>query len=309
VGFQLKGWMMVVLAALGAAGIYGLLVWNRAYSDPALVELLGRLPEKDALTVHVDLASVRASGLASLLEGSAVEEELEYRRFVTETGFDWKTDLDAVTATRHKSEWYFFVRGRFDMDKLRNYALSRGGTCKNGFCDAPGATLGRRVSFYPLSSRVLALASSEAANAVFNIYRKPRELTWPGGIPEGSIWVSLNGSFLAGDPALPAGGRLFGKVLSETERATFGITGGLDGLALTMRAYSRSDADAVNVKTQLEGVTTEFRKYFDRIGQQAQTDDLSGLLLAGQFETAGREVRGRWPVSTALLKKLTAGEL
>jgi hypothetical protein len=301
--------MMVVLAALGAAGIYGLLVWNRSYSDPALIELLGRLPEKDALTIHVDLDSIRRSGLGALLEGSTVEEEMEYRRFVTETGFDWKTDLDAVTATRYRSDWYFFVRGRFDMNKLRNYALSRGGTCKNGFCDATGATPGRRVSFYPLSSRVLALASSGAPHAVYNIYRKPRELNWTGGVPEGSVWVSLNGSFLSGDPSLPSGGRLFGKVLAETDRTTFGITGGLDGLALTMRAHGADAAGAANIKAQLEGVTSEFRKYFDRMGQQAQPEDLSGLLLAGQFEVSGSEVKGRWPISTALLKKLAAGEL
>lgn len=242
------------------------------------------------------------------LEGAAAMEEPEYRRFVTEIGFDWKTDLDWVTAAKTGEDWYFIARGRFELDKLRSYAIARGGGCRNGVCDAPSATPGRRVSFYPLTPRVLAVSTSKGTMTVRNLETK-RKADWAGGVPEGPLWVSFNGSVLAGDPALPSGGRLFGKVLSETERTTFSVNGGAEGLVLTMRAICKDTSSAGNVKAQLEGVTKEFKNYFERLGQPANTGDLSGLLLAGQFATTGSDVTGRWPLHADLLKRLAGGTL
>ena len=108
---------------------------------------------------------------------------------------------------------------------------------------------------------------------------------------------------------MPSGGRLFGKVLSETERTTFSVVAGTGGLELSMRAFSKSPEAAENVKAQLEGVTKEFKGYFDRLGQAARPDDLSGLLLSGKFAVTGNEVSGRWPLHPDLLKKLAGGSL
>jgi hypothetical protein len=300
--------MLMLLAAAGTAAIYGVLVLHRMGADPSLADILRRLPEKNAVTIHVDLAAIRAAGMASVLEGAAVAEEPDYRRFVAESGFDWKRDLDAVTATKAGGDWYFFVRGRFDMEKLRGFALARNGICKNGVCDVAGATPGRRVSFYPMTATMLVLATSKSTQAVYSVSEKKRT-EWAGGVPEGPAWVSFNGSVLAGDPALPSGGRLFGKVLSETDRTSFSVTGGTGGLELKMRAICPSADGAGNVKAQLEGVTKEFKGYFERVGQASSPGDLSGLLLSGQFASAGNEVTGRWPISVALLQKLAGGEL
>lgn len=305
----MKPWVLVLLAVACAAGIGGLVVWNRQGANTPLDEILRHLPDQNALTIHVDVAAIREAGMADLLTGSTVAEEPDYRRFVSESGFDWKADLDAVTASKLGADWYLFVRGRFDMEKVRNYALSRGGTCRNGVCDVAGGTPGRRISFYPLSSRVLVLASSTSPAAVYNVYsRKGPE--WTGGVPQGSAWVSFNGSVLAGDPSLPSGGRLFGKVLAETERTTFSVVGvGEQALELKMIAHSADPATAETIKAQLELVTSEFRKYFERLGQKASAGDLSGLLLSGQFAVSGSDVTGRWPLQPDFLKKLASGEL
>lgn len=305
---RINSWWLVLLAAALAAGIGGFLFWSRTGSVP-LAELLERLPAEKALTIHVDLAAIRQAGMGELLAGSQVAEEPDYLRFVTESGFDWKLDLDAVTATKSADDWYFFVEGRFDLQKLRNYALSRGGSCKNGVCDVAAVTPGRRISFFPLTAGVLAVASSRSPGAVYAIYRQDKP-AWVGGVPEGPAWVSFNGQVLAGDPALPSGGRLFGKVLAETRRTTFAVKGGgAAPLALEMRAHSADATGATNIYSQLQGVTTEFGKYFDRLGQKASPADLSGLLLSGQFTVAGTEVTGRWPLHEEFLKKLAAGEL
>lgn len=300
--------MLLLLVAVGAAGVYLVLVMGRWGGDPDTAELLRRLPMRRALTIHVDLTALRKTGLDELLLGSKVAEEPEYQRFVAESGFDWKRDLDAVTACKRGNDWYFFVRGRFDMDKLRNYALSRGGTCRNGVCEAYGATPGRRVSFYPLTNRLLAVASSTTVGAVYTLQTKGQP-DWAGGVPEGPVWVSFTGDVAAGDPQLPAGGRLFGKVLAETERTTFSATAGAAGLALTMRAHCANPIVAGNVKSQLEGVTKEFKDYFARVGQPVSNADLSGLLLAGEFAVEGSDVRGKWPLHMELLKQLAGGGL
>ncbi len=307
-GKRLNSWMLVLLAAAGAAAIYGVLVMYRMGADPSVADLLRRMPDTNALTLHVDLKAIRASGMGGLLEGSAVAEEGDYRRFVAESGFDWTRDLDAVTATKAGNDWYLFIRGRFDMERVRNFALARGGACRNGFCEVAGATPGRRVSYFPVTSNLLALATSKGQMSVSRLVQK-RKTDWTGGVPEGSAWVSFNGSVLAGDPALPSGGRLFGKVLSETERTTFSVVAGTGGLELSMRAFTKSPGAAENVKSQLEGVTKEFKGYFDRMGQPSRPDDLSGLLLSGQFAVTGNEVSGRWPLHPDLLKKLAGGSL
>ena len=300
--------MLVLLVAAGAAAVYGILVLYRMGADLSVADLLRRMPDTNALTLHVDLQAIRASGMGGLLEGSTVAEEEDYRRFVRESGFDWTRDLDAVTATKSGDEWYLFIRGRFDMEKVRNFAQARGGSCKNGYCDVAGATPGRRVSYFPVSSNLLALATSKGQMAVYRLVQK-RKTDWAGGVPEGPAWVSFTGSVLAGDPALPSGGRLFGKVLSETERTTFSVVAGTGGLELAMRALSKDAAGAENVRAQLEGVTKEFKGYFERMGQASQPDDLSGLLLSGKFAATGNEVSGRWPLHPNLLKKLAGGSL
>lgn len=298
-----------MLAAAVAGGIGGYLIWSRSNATVPLGELLQRLPEANALTIHVDLAAIRRAGMGGVLVGSQVAEEPDYLRFVTESGFDWKTDLDAVTASKAGDDWYFFVQGRFDLQKLRKYALSRGGSCRNGVCDVAAVTPGRRISFFPLTSGVLAVASSRAPGAVYSVYKRDKP-AWVGGVPEGPAWVSFNGSVLAGDPALPSGGRLFGKVLAETRRTTFAVKGGgLTPLELEMRAYSVDATGAANIQSQLEGVTVEFGKYFARMGQAPSSGDLSGLLLSGKFALAGTEVTGRWPLREEFLKKLAGGEL
>ena len=305
---RISSWFLVLVAAIVAAGVCGLVVWNRWGRSPSLESLLSRLPDRNALTIHVNFAELRKAGLADLMAATPVAEDPDYLRFVTESGFDWKTDLDEVTATKTGDDWYSFAVGRFDLEKLRNYVVSRRGDCRNGICEVPGTTPGRLISFYPAGPRVLALASSKGHLAVYSLQRKANP-AWVGGVPQGQAWVSFNGSILTGEPALPAGGRLFGKVLAETERTTFSIVPGASGLEVRMRAFCSDPAGAGNVKAQLEGVTKEFKAYFGRLGQTASPADLSGLLLSGEFGINGNEVTGRWPVHAEFLKKLASGGL
>jgi hypothetical protein len=55
---------------------------------------------------------------------------------------------------------YILAEGRFDWDKLKKYATNQGGSCDGDFCSLKGSTPGRIISFYPISKKYMALASS-----------------------------------------------------------------------------------------------------------------------------------------------------
>src|SRR4051812_49941417 len=107
-----------VAVACGAA-VFGLWKWRerQAFLDPAV--LLSRFPAEEAAVVSADFATIRAAGLFS---GSKMALEPEYRQFFEGTGFDYRRDLQQLTAAFSKSGNYFIARGSFDWDKLRAYA-------------------------------------------------------------------------------------------------------------------------------------------------------------------------------------------
>jgi hypothetical protein len=275
---------------------------------PPVPDTVRRLPTREALVLHVDVARLRQSGLDRLLAASPVEEEADYRSFVSGSGFDWKSDLDSVTASRAGETWFVFANGRFDWEKLRSYFVSRRGSCHNGVCKAPSATPGKIVSFFPQGSRTLAMVTSSSGEDVYYLTKPPvRDI--PFEVPASPLWVSFPGKLLAGDPELPAGTRLFAKALATTKQTTAWLAQDGSSLQLMMRAECPS-ADAANsLHSQLAGVTAEFKKYFERLGQTPNASDLSGVLLQGTFEVKDTAVLAKWPVNSALLASMAGGTL
>ena len=66
------------------------------------------LPADRATLVYIDTDALRKSGLLDLLAGSKAAEEADYRKFVEQTGFDYRTDLDA--SRRHSWTAGFTLR-------------------------------------------------------------------------------------------------------------------------------------------------------------------------------------------------------
>ncbi len=104
--------------------------------------------------------------MLDLLAGSKAAEEPDYRRFVEQTGFDYRTDLDAVRGGVLHGDVYFALRGRFEWKQLAEYARDRRAeSAVNAMCEMPASTPERHISFYPLKSDVLALAVSAKQDA------------------------------------------------------------------------------------------------------------------------------------------------
>ena len=105
---------------------------------PALLE---QLPSGAPLIAFVDLAALRASPFAAKIEALAPEpaEEREYKDFVAQTGFDYARDLDrvalAVWPGSIKTTAAAIAEGRFDREKISQYALKSGTVTKRGNLD------------------------------------------------------------------------------------------------------------------------------------------------------------------------------
>src|SRR5277367_4337627 len=101
----------IVFVAISLAGLAVWLKWSDARGLGDTRTLLSRFPVEDSVVLHVDFSSVRSAGL---LSDSKASLEPEYKQFLDGTGFDYRKDLDSVTASISKSGNFFIARGRFN---------------------------------------------------------------------------------------------------------------------------------------------------------------------------------------------------
>jgi hypothetical protein len=300
---------IVLAAGLLAAVLAGLaaLKWNaaRGFSDTRIV--LSRFPVEDAVVINADFAAVRGAGLLS--DSGKLPLEPDYKQFLDGTGFDYRKDLDSVTASFSKSGNFFIARGRFNWAKLRDYAAKQGGSCYQDLCRMPGSTPQRRISFLPLRDDTMALAVSTddlAAN----------RLTNPGSpitatLPTAPVWMIIPGSALHESAAVPAGLRLMLSALTNADRLVVTLSpsgSNLDAKMLDakMEATCRSKDEAHVLASQLRSVTAKLKDALQQ-NKDAQGDELVRVLVGGKFDDHGALVDGTWPFSKSLIASLTAG--
>ena len=179
-----------IAAVLGVLlGIWGYWFYSRPYDAVRLVQCL---PQDRSLHVYLNVGLLRSAGILDLLAGSQGTEEADYKKFVEQTGFDYRTDLDAVAAGFRDGDEYFAVQGRFKWDRLADYAQSHQGKCEvgqsGGTCSMPASQPGKTISFSLLRRDVLAMAVArdpQASRVIFPGFWKD-----PPTIPTAAIWVS-----------------------------------------------------------------------------------------------------------------------
>ncbi len=292
---------VVAAFVAAAAGVY-YFKFDRAVKPASL---MASLPGKDGAVVFMDIRALRSAGVLDSLGGSGVAEEADYKAFVAVTHFNYRDDLDTVVASFRNGDFYALASGRFDWVSLRNYALTQAGKCAGDLCSMPSSQPGRTISFYPFRSGVMALTVSRDVNAAaaFRGSLPP----FAGTIALQPLFVSIPGALFKDDEKVPAGTRLFSKILESTKRAdfTFGPKG--TGYELSMDAACASDKEAEAALNQFDGVTEVMRKYFARVNQTPSPKDLSGVLTSGIFRRDGAHVRGAWPIERGFFENLTGG--
>ena len=291
---------IVVSAALLVTGI-AVLKWREGNTFSETRALLSRFPAEDAIVLNIDLASVRKAGL---LSASKIPLEPEYKKFLDGTAFDYRRDLDSVTASFSKSGNFFIARGRFNWSKLRDYATHQGGSCYQELCRMPGSTPERRISFLPLRDDTLALAVSTDDLAANRLTKEGDPVSAP--IPSSPVWMSVPGTALRQAGGLPSGLRLMLSAMTNADRLTITVDTANNGLAAKLDAACRTPDDARILASQLRTVTATLKEAL-QTDKDAQADVLAQTLAAGAFDDSGAHVNGRWPFNKSLISSLTDG--
>jgi hypothetical protein len=303
VNFRVHPALVVALVLATCASLILGLAYFRGRRASTVSGLASFLPPEEGVVLAVDLAALRQAGMISAVAGPKVDQEPEYASFVRDTGFDYQADLDYALAWFGQNTTCMLLRGRFDWEKLRGYALSQQGSCRNSFCRMEGSTPERRISFFPLSRSVMALAVGADEWAASRLAaQKPsrKEMIFPNR----PVWLLVPGAALKDPTRLPAGTRLFAKAIEGADQILLGLSTATGGLAVELDVTCRSPEDAATLSFQLQGVTRLLKDLISREKQSPNPGDLSGVLAAGVFNRVDRKVLGRWPVSQPFLESI-----
>jgi len=294
-------WLLAGAAA--AVALAAALFWlQRTRLDATDAALLARLPAGDAVLLRLDLAALRKAGLLDLLSRVPVAEEPDYRAFVRGTGFDYKTDLDAALAAFHSSGTFFFVRGRFNWKRLSDYSRARGGACSGGFCQVPGSTPERRISFFPLRSGLMALAVSRDEAAARRLDHRPAGSP-AAGLPPYPVWLSIPPAALKSGASFPSAARLLLGSMEEARNVLLALAPQGDRLEVLLEVQCRSGEQAAALIKDLEMITSTLRELVGDPDATPGAAGLAGLLTSGRFSADAARVTGRWPVTREFIER------
>ena len=280
------------------------------YSRPyEAVRLLQCLPAERSLHVYMNVGLLRSAHILDVLAGSQTAEEPDYKKFVEQTGFDYRTDLDAVAAGFRDGDEYFAVQGRFRWNQLADYARSHQGSCQDKQCSMPANQAGKTISFTLLRNDVLALAVAKDPQAVRLIF--PGFWKDPPKIPAAAVWVSVPPYIFADAKNLPAGVGAFRSQLEKARNTIFTLAAAPDQKAfeLKMQVDCAAPDDAAKMAAQFASVTDLLKKMLARDKLTPAPGDLTAVLVAGRFDAQKDQVTGTWPIERKFIESLVSGKV
>ncbi len=165
-----RGWFGLVAAALllGAAAFYGYQRRN-AQSSSARGNALAMMPADASAVLFADFAGLRTAPFMAQLFAWAPKPQADpdYAQFLKETGFDYERDLDriAIAFVKHAQDSTLFAvaDGKFDRQKISDYALKTGSVAKSGareIFSVPVADSKKKIAFTFLRNDRIALTDS-----------------------------------------------------------------------------------------------------------------------------------------------------
>ncbi|MCU1339666.1 MAG: hypothetical protein JWO19_5247 [Bryobacterales bacterium] len=294
--------MAAVGVVLGASAYW---FYSRPYDAVRLVQCL---PSDRSLHVYMNVGLLRSAGILDLLAGSQAVEEVDYKKFIEQTGFNYRTDLDAVAAGFRDGDEYFAVQGRFQWNRLADYARSHQGSCESGACSMPANQAGKTISFALLRRDVLALAVARDPQASRMIL--PGFWKDPPKIPTAAVWVSAPPYIFSDAKNLPAGVGAFRTQLAQARNTVFTLGPSPDQKTFELRMTVECAApdDAAKMAAQFSNVTDLLKKMLERDKLKPPSSDLSGILVAGRFEAQKDQVTGTWPIERKFIESLVSGK-
>jgi hypothetical protein len=261
-----------------------------------------RLPGDSAVVLYVDLPAVKSAGLLPSLDDPKVTEEPEYRAFAQATDFEWQRDLKSVMIAFEPKGTYILIGGQFDWKSLKRYVEINGGTCPYSFCRLAGSVPERKISFFPVTAGVMAMAVSLDDFAA----KRMTQVAPPGkqALPTAPIWLSVPPSVVKSGLPLPAGTQMFARCLERSQSVTLAVVQENDVNAVRLRAPCNSVADAAAVASDLTKITSLVKEMIEREHHQPNPADLSGFLTSGSFRNEGAMVHGYWQIPKEFLTNI-----
>ncbi len=296
--------VLMALCAIGAAAWFGFERYQYRFvrSDADLIKLL---PPGDLTTFYINVAALRRGGLLHLFAGITPASEKDYNDFLASTHFDYPRDMDALAGGVDADRIFFLIRGRFDWDKLRQFAIAHGGTCDDDACRAPGTKPGRWVNFIRIQPDTVALAITSSSTAA-DLLRPPGRRLQDSSTGD-PVWVSVSPSLIKDPTSLPKPLQIF--ALSLQPAASVLLSAGQaehsnEAFTVQLEAAFPNAPSADTTCKQLQIQTRMLKLELARENRQPDPADLTGMLTAGTFQVGGGRVFGTWPVRKELLKAL-----
>ncbi len=303
---RLKPWTgFVLLAAAVTLGAWGLSRYRHRFvrSD---ADLVGLLPAGEETVFFGNVAALRRANILGLLTAAHAEQETEYRAFVAGTGFDYTRDVEAVAGSIGAQRVICAVRGRFDWRKIRSYTAGHGAHCTGSVCDIPASAPGRWTSMAEVQPDVMLVGNGTNRDALHGVILK-HGVGSGGELPEYPLWIRVGHSVLQNPANLPMALRVFAIPLQSSDEVLLSLgaaTAGGAQFELRLDARCANSAIASTARTQLELETKMLKLELMREHAQANSGDLSGLLVSGKFGVSGRDVIGTWPITRQLVENL-----
>ena len=304
VSARLRPWHLAAMVVILCGAVVGTVYWRTGRQPIGAATLVECLPPDQATHVYLNIAALRSSGILDLLAGSKAAEEPDYRRFVEQTGFDYRSDLDEVAAAFLRGSVYLAVHGHFDWRKLKNYALSQGGSCRSTLCEMPASEPNRHISFYPIRANVMALAVSYEERGVNMI--GPGQWVNPPQLPPEPVWISAPPFVFADVKDLPEGTHAFLSPLAQARKTIFAIGPEGDQLRIRAEVDCNDPQAAAALAQQLTHSTDLLEKMLSRDHMTPNPRDLSSILVGGKFAQQGSTVSGTWPLDRGFVQALAS---
>ena len=149
-----------------------------------------------------------------------------------------------------------------------------------------------------MQPNVLAVAISSNPTAADNLRPPGRRVQQE--IPNGPVWAKLSNGMLTNPTTLPLPLRIFAIDLQLASSVTVFATA--DRLQLHATFANPSAADTA--KGQLQIQTRLLTTALQQNGEKADSASIAGMLTAGTFQTAGKDLDGTWPLRREFLRAL-----
>jgi hypothetical protein len=298
-------WVVVSVLALAVVVVLSVVDRQRHRFVRSDIDLVKQLPPGDFTRFYADLGELRKAGLLHLLTGVKPVQEKDYEEFVRQTEFDYTRDMEAVAGASDGEQLFFLIRGRFQWNKLTEYAVAHGGTCRSQSCAVPTSKSGYWANLVRVQPDVAGLAISANSAAAETLRRQaPQE---DGAVPTNPVWVSVSKALLTKPESLPLAMRILAISLQSADSVVLSLGPAVNkqaAFAIDLEASFPIEPSAETARAQLELQTKMLTLGLKRAHREPNPADLTGLLAAGTFRRVRKQVMGIWPVRQELLKAL-----